>query len=85
MRPRGYRVAILDGPAVGWGYVLSVPPEPEIAVAPMPEGASHVHGKWMRVYPGDTWPDQRTYRLDEAMPEQITGDGDLLCPYKVVE
>jgi hypothetical protein len=91
---RGYRVYVMDGPAEGWGYVVSVPPEPTIAIAPMPEGASHVHGEWMRVLPDDEpqWPGARRYELAEPIPppgeepaERVTGDGDLLCPYRVVD
>jgi hypothetical protein len=91
---RGYRVYVMDGPAEGWGYIVSVPPDPTIAIAPMPEGASHVHGKWMRVLPDDQpqWAGARRYELAEPIPppgeepaERLTSDGDLLCPYRVVD
>lgn len=85
---RGYRVAIMDGPAVGWGYVVSVEPDPVIAVAPMPEGASAVHGRWMRVVVGDDWPGVRRYRREPLPdPEDVSlgPDDDMMCPYRVVE
>lgn len=89
---RGYKVVIDDGPAKGWGYTVSVPPDPVIAVAPMPEGASHVHGNWMRVVVGDDWPGVRRYEREElpllldAPPEGlVTSDGDLVCRYRVIE
>lgn len=83
---RGYKVVIVDGPAKGWGYTVSVPPDPVIAVAPMPKAAQDLHGKWMRVIVGDDWPDVRRYEREPTPdPAEVTAEDDLICAYRVIE
>lgn len=83
---RGYRVVIVNGPAAGWGYVTSVPPDPVIAVAPMPRERADIHGNWMRVLVDADWPGARRYEREPTPdPAEVTADDDLICKYRVVE
>lgn len=81
----GYKVVLEDGPAEGWGYVTSVPPDPVIAVAPMPHRPS---GRFMRVLlDGYPWDGQREYARGELPDDSTIPDelGDVVVRYRVLD
>lgn len=91
--PTSYLVRIVSGPAAGYEYVATVPPEETIVVAPNPRVPQIDHqewsgSRWMRVpRPGPPWPGERRYKRgplpDSPAPVGIlTEDGDIIVPYE---
>lgn len=93
-----YLVRIVSGPAKGWEYVVLVPPDEVILIAPnrggqTDIGGKKVHGEWMRVpFDGQPWLDERRYRRGplpktlghvQIPDELLTTDGDIIVNYEV--
>jgi hypothetical protein len=84
----GYKVVIDDGPAEGWSYVTSVPPDPVIAVAPQPREDEFSRSAFMRVLTdGEPWPGQHQYARGELPGVDVLLDEleDVLVRYRVVQ
>lgn len=77
-----YLVKIIDGPAEGWSYHTSIPPDAEIAIAPLKTDGPF---SWMRVPDQGVpaWPEQRTYYCIGA--DGMTEDGDIVTLYRLKE
>jgi hypothetical protein len=86
-----YEVRIVSGPAAGWTYITFIPPDEEIAVAPI-ASAPDKHGEWMRVIPAaPPWNGQQLYRRSPlpdpqiAVPfERLSVEGDIIAEYEHV-
>lgn len=80
-----YKVMMADGPAAGWSYVTMLPPDPVIAVAPVPREDEHSRRRFMRVLleEGEGWPDQAEYERGELPGDDVTldEDGDVRIAY----
>jgi hypothetical protein len=83
-----YKVMIADGPAAGWTYTTSVPPDPVIAVAPAPREDERSRRTFMRVLlEGEPWPGQHQYARGELPGVDVLLDEleDVLVRYRVVQ